>query len=303
MAARTAALRARLLHRLALRPHRVAEVAPLAGTAPAPIVLPAIVAAPVWARPVGRVSTRAMRGAADGGVEELRHAADETTDFLDEVLMISYPAHRTRINALSLSLVLLSPLARAQADGQKTFPSSKEALSAFVEAARAGDDAQLQAILGPGAEQVVSSGDSVADKKARDQFVASYELKHTLTPSGADQLTLNIGKDLWPVPIPLVHAGDTWYWDGAAGKEEILYRRIGHNELDAINAVKGVIAAQKDYAATAHDGQPAGKYAARIVSEPGKQNGLYWQVAEGETPSPAGPMLAAANAEGYDTSR
>ena len=96
--------------------------------------------------------------------------------------------------------------------------------------------------------------------------------------------------------------GDKWYWDGEAGKDEILYRRIGHNELAAINVCKGIVAAQRDYAASAHDGQPAGSYAARIVSEPGKQNGLYWEVKEGQPESPAGPMIAEAAQEGYDTS-
>ena len=111
-----------------------------------------------------------------------------------------------------------------------------------------------------------------------------------------------MGKDSWPLPIPLAHTGDNWYWDGIAGKDEILYRRIGHNELAAINVCKGIVAAQHDYAASAHDGQPAGSYAGRIVSEPGKQNGLYWEVKEGEPESPAGPMLAEAAEEGYDIS-
>lgn len=98
------------------------------------------------------------------------------------------------------------------------------------------------------------------------------------------------------------HAGDKWYWDGKAGKAEIRCRRIGHNELAAINVCKGIVAAQHDYVASAHDGQPEGSYAARIVSEPGKQNGLYWEVKQGEPESPAGPMIAEAAQEGYDTS-
>ena len=190
----------------------------------------------------------------------------------------------------------------AQATGQKTFNSSKEAVNALLQAARENNTADLQAILGPESEQIISSGDDVADKNLRARFVSEYEAEHSLVKTAANYFTLNVGKDGWPLPIPLVEANNKWYWDGAAGREEILYRRIGHNELAAINVCEGVVAAQREYASSAHDGQPAGAYAPRIVSEPGKQNGLYWEVAEGQNPSPAGPFLARANAEGYDTS-
>jgi hypothetical protein len=208
------------------------------------------------------------------------------------------------VAVVSFLLVLaLSPsFVCAQADGQTTFASAKEAEAALAKAVQANDAAALKAMFGPDTGSIVSSGDDVADSKDREFFVSSYETKHTLTSAGGDQYTLNIGKDLWPLPIPLVHAGDKWYWDGAAGQKEILYRRIGRNELDAINVCKGVVAAQKDYSTGSHDGNPVGAYAQRIVSEPGKQNGLYWEVKEGEPASPAGPMLASANAEGYDTS-
>ncbi len=191
---------------------------------------------------------------------------------------------------------------QAQGAGQKTFSSSKEALSAFIQAVRDGDPSELGAILGPGSEQVVSSSDSVADKAARETFLKWYDEGHSLVPAHNGEFTLEAGKDKWPLPIPLARKGDQWYWDGQAGKDEILYRRIGHNELAAINVCKGIVAAQRDYAASAHDGKPAGAYAARIVSEPGKQNGLYWEVNEGEPESPAGPMVADAASEGYDTS-
>jgi hypothetical protein len=192
--------------------------------------------------------------------------------------------------------------AYAQGAGQKTFSSSKDALAAFIQAVRDGNPSELGAILGPGTEQVVSSSDSIADKAARESFLKWYDERHSLVPSGMGEFTLEVGKDSWPLPIPLAHADDKWYWDGIAGKDEILYRRIGHNELAAINVCKGIVAAQHDYAASAHDGQPAGSYAGRLVSEPGKQNGLYWEVKEGQPESPAGPMLAAAAEEGYDTS-
>lgn len=190
----------------------------------------------------------------------------------------------------------------AQAAGQKTFPSPKDAVSAFIQAVRDQQTSELVAILGPDSEEIVSSSDSVADNKARTSFLGWYDERHSLIPAGNGKLTLQVGKNDWPLPIPLVKSASGWYWDGAAGKQEILYRRIGHNELDAISVCHGIVAAQRDYAAASHDGRPAGSYAPRLVSEPGKQNGLYWEPQQGEPQSPAGPMLASASAEGYDIS-
>ena len=212
-----------------------------------------------------------------------------------------------RITKYLLLPVLLIPAfptkSQAQGTGQKTFSSSEDALTAFIQAVRDGNPAELGAILGPGTEQIVSSSDSVADKSARESFLKWYDERHSLVPSRQGELTLQVGNDAWPLPIPLAHTGGQWYWDGQAGKDEILYRRIGHNELAAINVCKGIVAAQHDYAASAHDGQPAGSYAAHIVSEPDKQNGLYWEVKEGQPESPAGPMIAEAAQEGYDTGK
>ena len=201
------------------------------------------------------------------------------------------------------SMAVFLATSHAQGTGQRTFSSSEDALTAFIQAVRDGNPSELGAILGPGTEQIVSSSDSVADKNARESFLKRYDVRHSLVPSGQGEFTLQVGKDAWPLPIPLAHSSGKWYWDGQAGKDEILYRRIGHNELAAINVCRGVVAAQHDYAASAHDGQPAGSYAARIVSEPGKQNGLYWEVKEGQPESPAGPMIAQAAQEGYDTSK
>lgn len=208
----------------------------------------------------------------------------------------------TAVVSILCLVMATAPQCSAQAEGQKTFTSSQDAVDAFVQAAREGNLAQLQALLGPDSEQIVSSGDDVSDKHVRDRFVSEYEAKHSLVKSGPHQLTLNVGKSDWPLPIPLVHLNNQWFWNGAAGREEILYRRIGRNELAAINVCKGVVAAQSDYASSSHGGHPAGTYASRIVSETGKEDGLYWEVPAGATPSPAGPLLARANAEGYDTS-
>jgi hypothetical protein len=198
--------------------------------------------------------------------------------------------------------VIAGPALVAQTSGQKTFTSSKEAIEAFAAAVKAGDTTTLQAILGEGSGPIVSSGDDVADKAARDRFVQRYSEGHSLASAGHHQYTLDVGSDDWPLPIPLVDNSGTWYFDGAAGKEEILYRRIGHNEEDAINVCKGVVAAQRDYAAQPHDGIAAGAYAQRIVSTAGKQDGIYWEAKAGEPESPAGPMLASASGQGYDVS-
>lgn len=195
-----------------------------------------------------------------------------------------------------------APLLMAQTAGQKTFASSKEAIDALVHAVKQNDSSLLQAILGEGSKPIVSSGDEVADEAARENFLTKYNAKHSLVSSGDHQFTLNVGTDGWPLPIPLVDKAGKWYFDGAAGKEEILYRRIGHNEIDSINVCKGVVAAQRDYAASTHDGNPVGTYAQRIISSPGKQDGLYWEVKGGEPQSPAGSMLAEASQEGYDVS-
>jgi hypothetical protein len=203
------------------------------------------------------------------------------------------------LTALLALAALALPHAYAQAVGQKTFSSSKEAVDTFIRAVRDGNTTDLLAILGPGTEEIISSSDAVADKTGRHHFLAGYDLKHSLTESAPHQLLLNVGKDGWPFPIPLVNADHKWYWDGAAGKQEILYRRIGDNELAAIDVCKGAVAAQRDYAAAGHNGLPAGIYAQRLMSERGKQNGLYWEVNEGEIPSPAGPLLAQASSEGY----
>jgi Protein of unknown function (DUF2950) len=220
-------------------------------------------------------------------------------DVVKNAKKLSLAGKSIALAALIALTAFIVPYAHAQADGQKTFSSSQEAVEVFMRAVRDGNTPDLLAMLGPGSDEIISSGDSVADRATRDHFVARYDLKHSLTESDANQLSLNIGKDGWRFPIPLMHSGDKWYWDGAAGKQEILYRRIGRNELDAIQVCKGAVAAQRDYAAAGHDGLPAGVYAQRLMSDPSTQNGLYWKVNEGEEPSPAGPLLAQASAEGY----
>ena len=211
--------------------------------------------------------------------------------------------HRAEVRTMILLLVAATSgsgaALHAQTAGQKTFASSKDALNAFVQAISTDNTADLEAILGAGGKAIVYSGDPVADNAARDQFVADYNAKHTLMAAGGHNYTLSVGANDYPLPIPLVNNGGKWYFDGAAGREEILYRRIGANELAAMEVCRGVVEAQRDYAASSHDGKPAGAFAARLMSTPGKQDGLYWEAKPGEPQSPAGPLLAEASSEGY----
>jgi len=204
-------------------------------------------------------------------------------------------------HAFLLALLLLAGCAKppASTTAQRGFDSPESAVTALVTALEERDRATLVAMLGPDSDALLSSGDAVADSTARADFLARYEEKHELVAGGPDDLVLQVGADDWPFPIPIVRRGGKWILDTAAGKDEIVRRRIGGNELQTIEVMHGYVAAQDDYASAAHDGVPAGTYARAIRSEPGKQNGLFWEVAEGEKQSPAGPLLAEASAEGY----
>lgn len=203
----------------------------------------------------------------------------------------------TKFCFLAMGCASFSLLARA-AD-QQTFGTPAAAAQALERAAEEENQEALLAVLGEDGKDLVYSGDPVQDKNGMEAFVKAYKSKHTLVKQDETTVVLQVGAKDWPLPIPIVKDGDKWKFDTAAGKEELLYRRIGHNELGAISACRGYIDAQKDYAATGHDGLPAGIYAQHLRSDPGKHNGLYWEVAEGEEGSPAGPLLAQASEEGY----
>jgi len=190
----------------------------------------------------------------------------------------------------------------AKADAQTSFATPDEAVAALVAAGEKTDTTTLQAMLGPDSAGLLSSGDPVQDQKGREGFLKRYAAYHELVTGDADNLVLLVGEDRWPLPIPLVRKSGRWYWDGAAGTNELLVRRIGANELRTIDVMHGFVAAERDYGALAHDGTPAGAYTQRLVSSPGKHDGLYWESPPGQPPSPAGPGLAAANAEGYAVS-
>jgi hypothetical protein len=187
--------------------------------------------------------------------------------------------------------------AGAQQPGQKTFSSAMEASRALVEAVKADDQPELLKILGPGAKRIVSSGDAAEDKADRAEFLRKYQEMHRLVNEPDGMTTIYIGAENWPMPIPLAGKNGVWYFDTPAGEHEILYRRIGKNELAVIQLCHELVDAQKEYYAKPHDGDSARRYAQKIFSDPNKHNGLYWKSGSGEGESPIGPMVAAAASE------
>jgi hypothetical protein len=181
----------------------------------------------------------------------------------------------------------------------KTFASPEEAVKALVDALKTGDKAQLSVLFGPGSESLVSSGDDVEDKATRERFLKNYEEKNSLEKKGDDEVLLQVGKDDWPLPIPIRRKGSAWAFDTKAGKEEFLNRRIGRNELNTIDVLEAYVDAQREYAGQDRDGDGVYSYAQKFRSTPGKKDGLYWEIKEGEEASPFGPLSARADQEGY----
>src|SRR5215831_5614980 len=203
------------------------------------------------------------------------------------------------LNGCAKPAANLAGASTAKADARTSFATPDEAVAALVAAGEKADTTALQAMLGPDTAGLLSSGDPVQDQKERDGFLKRYAAYHELVAGDAANLVLLVGEDRWPLPIPLERRSGRWYWDGAAGAHELVVRRIGANELRTIDVMHGFVAAENDYAASAHDGSPRGVYTQKLVSSPGKHDGLYWESPPGQPPSPAGPGLAAANAEGY----
>jgi hypothetical protein len=202
--------------------------------------------------------------------------------------------------ALAALMGLVPASLHAEETGQKTFPRARQAAEALVAANRDNDVAALEQILGAESANLLSSGDETQDKNDRAHFVSLYETHHRFVATAPGRLTLVVGKDEWPLPIPLIKSDGVWRFDSVAGAKELLYQRIGANELAAMRVLQAIQQAQLEYAASGHDGNPPGAYAQRFRSQPGTQSGLYWPVAEGETPSPAGPLLADADAGSYE---
>lgn len=203
--------------------------------------------------------------------------------------------HRALMSALCVTGVLFAPLALAQ----KSYPTAESAVVALAEAMKAAGDDALLDVLGKSAKPLIASGDPVADRNMREKFVAEYTAAHSLKETAPGRNELVIGKNEWPLPLPLVQNKSGWHFNLAAGKEEIISRRIGANELSTIQAIQAMADAQHEYAGQDRDGDGVRSYARRIKSTPGKQDGLYWQTAAGEAPSPLGELAAQAVGKGY----
>jgi hypothetical protein len=202
-----------------------------------------------------------------------------------------------------VALMVLALAAVAAPVVPKIYPSPDAAVTALVEAVRSGDRVKLAIIFGSDGSKLISSGDAVADARGRAAFVKAYDEASKTVPQGDAKAVLEIGKDGWPFPIPLVKNGDGWEFDTRLGEQEILNRRIGRNELATIQVCLAIVDAEREYAAShlGPDGVP--RYAAKIASSPGKHDGLYWQTKPDEAPAPLGPLVAAAAEEGYTSSR
>jgi len=209
-------------------------------------------------------------------------------------------ASRAGVALLAVVALLVSGCARKT--DHASFDSAEAAVSALAQALGKDDTASLRQLFGPGSDELLSSGDVVQDKSDRAAFLAALNEKHSLVADGTDAFTLVIGAQDWPFPIPVAKKDGLWYLDGSQGADELVYRRIGANELGAIAVSRGFVAAQIDYAAEGRDGDAAGIYALKLISDQGQHNGLYWPTAQDEPPSPAGPFIAAAAAEGYRSS-
>jgi len=191
-------------------------------------------------------------------------------------------------------------LAVSPVSAQQSFKSPEQAADALAVAVKSGAARSMLRVLGPDAAEIVESGDAVADKDLRDRFLTAYEAKHALSYDGDKKAILIVGPDDFPFPIPLTRNRSGWEFDTDAGRQEILYRRIGRNELDAIQTALAFVDAQNDYADKDPAGAGKGVYAQRFVSSPGKKDGLFWS-SEGNE-SPLGELVAEASADGYKLS-
>lgn len=208
---------------------------------------------------------------------------------------------------LAVVLIIFTGMSVGNSFAEKTSPdqgqgfnSPQEAITAIISATRKLDTEKALAILGPDAEELIFSGDKVQSQEGADDFLQKYDEKHHLEMTNPTSATLIIGKGEWPFPIPIVKVGENWFFDVAAGKDEILNRRIGENELNVIQVMLAYVEAQLEYAGKDRDGDGVREFAQKVTSDAGKKNGLYWLVKDGEELSPLGLFIAEATSEGYD---
>jgi hypothetical protein len=200
---------------------------------------------------------------------------------------------------VSFTTAMVVCAATSVASAQQAFNTPDEAAGALVSAVRTNDLKGFATVLGPDGDDIVSSGDDVADATTRQKFVTAYDAKHQIAMEGDNKATIVIGQEDFPLPIPLVRKDGMWRFDTAAGREEILARRVGKNELDAIQASLAYVDAQNEYADKDRTGAGKGIYAQHFVSSPGKKDGLYWPDTQGNDASPLGEFFAEAAKQGY----
>jgi hypothetical protein len=186
-----------------------------------------------------------------------------------------------------------------QSPKPRSFANPHDAMQAFAAAVKAADETSLKAMLGPEGESILRSGDRVEDKAMRDRFTAAYEAAHTIERRGGSKGWILVGKDEWALPIPLVKRGASWYFDGKAGKRELLNRRIGRNELFTMQSVLAYVDAQQEYYLRNPEQDKLLAYAQKFISTANKRDGLYFPTTAGERPSPLGPLFDARHAAGY----
>ncbi|WP_428296509.1 DUF2950 domain-containing protein [Hyphomicrobium sp.] len=205
---------------------------------------------------------------------------------------------KTALRAGLAGLILSIALPANAEVEQATYASAEEAVSDLAKSARSGDIDAIAAVLGPEGREIASSGDEVADADARNRFLSAFDQSHEIRQSEDGRSILYIGEDEFPFPIPLVTDNGRWRFDTEAGAEEIFDRRIGENELSAVEVLRTFVDAEREYAETDRDGKGV-QYARRLLSQPDATDGLYWPTGEGEPESPLGPLVADAQSEGY----
>jgi hypothetical protein len=215
---------------------------------------------------------------------------------------------RRVVNKWTLSLtvvcLLLNTLCQAQQGDERTFATPGDAALALYTAVKANDEASLSGIFGKAAGDLLHSGDEVADRNMAQTFLSRYDQMHRVVIEPDGTATLYIGAENWPFPISIAKTSSgTWYFDVAAGKQEILYRRVGRNENDAIEVCQALVQAQHEYVSAVRNNESSKHYAMRFISDDGKQNGLFWKSSEGEPPSPIGPLIVQASSEGYSAQK
>jgi hypothetical protein len=199
-----------------------------------------------------------------------------------------------------LLLVGAAGITSAAPTRQQSFPSPEAGVQALLNAVKNNDTKAMLQLFGPESQSLISTGDPVSDQARRAHFVQAYEEAHTLVQSGETQVILQVGKDAWPFPIPLVKDSTSWRFDTKEGEEEILNRRIGRNELDVIQVCLAYVDAQREYYMRNPRRVTLLHYASKFISTKGKRDGLYWETTADEPPSPLGPLLARARSEGYN---